>query len=457
MSNKEELVDELKALNLHHNQRLKIMEKAVKGVVPHEEACVKLFNCPVHQWMENRKPLLNKIYGSENIKALEAYHVKWHEQSDKVCEMLSSKSGESGGLLGNMFSKKTEISEGELDKAMSYMIVLKELTDTIDSNFKRMIKRANAIQNDMFQEKRSTVYDLKDKLVIALSSRALFDLEKENRIFDEEGPEAYYDYQLKNEETPLEVGTAFQFVKNLLAINKSFDDKLIEVIILSHNNAATGLRIGRSIEHYQLEIEWSGWTSGTSVARYMDAFKVDLFLSAHPEDIQDAINANVAVATILPYKPRTDIESDMVKIAFDGDAVIFGDESEKIYQERGLEAFLAHERENAKNPLSKGPFFKFLKVISDIQNRFPMEKSPIRTALVTTRSFSTHERVLRTLDAWGVRIDEAFFQGGVQKYEVIKTFGADIFFDDQDTHLQYTTQDTPSAKVPYRYQSLIDE
>ncbi|MBN2249735.1 MAG: 5'-nucleotidase [Campylobacterales bacterium] len=300
-------------------------------------------------------------------------------------------------------------------------------------------------------------YDLKDKLVIALSSRALFDLEKENRIFDEEGLEAYYDYQLKHEESPLEVGTAFRFVKNLLAINKSFDDKLIEVIILSRNNAATGLRIGRSIEHYKLEIERSGWTAGTPVARYLDAFKVDLFLSAHPEDVQDAINADVAAATILPHKPRADIESDMVKIAFDGDAVIFGDESEKIYQEKGLEAFLAHERENAKNPLSKGPFFKFLKVISDIQNRFPMEKSPIRTALVTARSFSTHERVLRTLDAWGVRIDEAFFQGGVQKYEVIKAFGADIFFDDQDAHLQYTTQDTPSAKVPYRYQSLIEE
>lgn len=293
-------------------------------------------------------------------------------------------------------------------------------------------------------------YDLENKLVIAISSRALFDLEKENQIFDEKGLEAYYDYQLEHEETPLEVGTAFRFVKNLLSINRSFDDKLIEVIILSRNNAATGLRIGRSIEHYKLEIERSAWTAGTPVARYLEAFKVDLFLSAHAEDVQDAIDADVAAATILPHKPAGDIESEMVKIAFDGDAVIFGDESEKIYQEQGLEAFLAHERENAQNPLSKGPFFKFLKVISDIQDRFPMERSPIRTALVTARNFSTHERVLRTLDAWGVRVDEAFFQGGVQKYEVIKAFGADIFFDDQDAHLKHTAKDTPSAKVPYR-------
>ena len=140
----------------------------------------------------------------------------------------------------------------------------------------------------------------------------------------------------------------------------------------------------------------------------------------------------------------------MVKIAFDGDAVIFGDESEKLYQKDGLEAFIEHERNNAKNPLSKGPFFKFLKTISEIQDKFPMESSPIRTALVTARNFSTHERVLGTLEGWGVRVDEAFFQGGVQKYEVIKAFGADIFFDDQDTHLLDTARETPSAKVPYR-------
>ena len=292
-------------------------------------------------------------------------------------------------------------------------------------------------------------YDLQDKLVIAISSRALFSLEEENSIFDKEGVEAYYNYQLSRVDDLLSKGSAFKFVQNLLAINKKFDNKLIEVIILSRNNAATGLRIGRSIEHYNLDIERTGWTAGTPVSRYLDAFKVDLFLSVHPQDVEEAVNSGVAAATILPHTPITSEESDMVKIAFDGDAVLFGDESERIYQEEGLEAFIEHERENAKHPLSQGPFFKFLKTISEIQDKFPMERSPIRTALVTARNFSTHERVLGTLEGWGVRVDEAFFQGGVQKYEVVKAFGADIFFDDQDTHLVHTSKETPSAKVPY--------
>jgi len=293
-------------------------------------------------------------------------------------------------------------------------------------------------------------YDLQDKLVIAISSRALFNLEEENAIFDAEGLESYYKHQLKNLDNPLAKGSGFRFVQNLLAINERFDNKLIEVIILSRNNAATGLRIGRSIEHFNLDIERTGWTAGTPVARYLEAFKVDLFLSVHAQDVEEAVNSGVAAATILPHTPISSEEGNIVKIAFDGDAVIFGDESEKVYQEGGLEAFIAHERENAKNPLSKGPFFKFLKTISEIQDKFPMESSPIRTALVTARSFSTHERVLGTLEGWGVRVDEAFFQGGVQKYEVIKAFGADIFFDDQDAHLEYASKETPSAKVPYK-------
>ena len=291
-------------------------------------------------------------------------------------------------------------------------------------------------------------YDLDDKLVIAISSRALFDIEEENRLFEEQGLEAYYRHQLAHLDTPLERGSGFRFVRNLLQINSQFDDRLIEVIILSRNNAATGLRIGRTIEHYDLPIERSGWTAGTPVTRYLKAFRVDLFLSAHAPDVEEAIAQEVAAATILPHTPMADHESDMVKIAFDGDAVIFGDESEQIYQEQGLEAFIAHERKNADKPLSKGPFLKFLKTLSEIQERFPLEQSPIRTALVTARNYTTHERVLGTLEAWGVRVDEAFFQGGVEKHEVIAAFGADIFFDDQDVHLIPAAEATPSAKVP---------
>ncbi len=293
-------------------------------------------------------------------------------------------------------------------------------------------------------------YDLRDKLVIAISSRALFDLEEENAIYDAQGLEAYYRHQLAHVNDPLERGSGFRFIQNLFRINQQFDTPLIEVIILSRNNAATGLRIGRTIEHYGLPIERSGWTAGTPVTRYLNAFKVDLFLSAYTPDVEEAIAEGYAAATILPHTPVSEAESDIVRIAFDGDAVLFGDESERIYQEQGLEAFIAHERTNADTPLSKGPFFKFLKTLSEIQERFPMEQSPIRTALITARNYSTHERVLGTLEAWGVRVDEAFFQGGVEKYEVIRAFGADIFFDDQDAHLIPASEVTPSAKVPYR-------
>ena len=153
MGNKEALIDELKAFNIHHDNSLRVMAKAVKGLVPQEEACVKLFDCPIHKWMEGRKPLLNKIYGSENIKVLEARHAEWHEQSDKICGIISSRNEKSVGLLGKVFGKKQDIDEGELDKAMSYVSDLKELTEVIDSTFGRMVKRANAIQNDMFDEK----------------------------------------------------------------------------------------------------------------------------------------------------------------------------------------------------------------------------------------------------------------------------------------------------------------
>ncbi|MEA3419807.1 MAG: 5'-nucleotidase [Campylobacterota bacterium] len=293
-------------------------------------------------------------------------------------------------------------------------------------------------------------YNLKDKMVIAISSRALFDLEKENQIFDENGLEAYYQYQLENENNLLHVGTAYRFVKNFLKINNAFDDKLIEVIILSRNNAATGLRILHSIDRYDLDIQRAGWTGGAPISRYLKAFKVDLFLSAHEEDVQEAINAGIAAGRILPYSVQGEEGSHEVRIAFDGDAVLFSEESEKIYQQEGLEAFLAHERANAKNPMSEGPFAKLLKVISNIQENFPREQSPIKTALITARNSTAQERVIRTLNAWDVRIDEAFYLGGVEKTEVVKAFGADIFFDDQDVHLEGTAKETPSAKVPYK-------
>ena len=294
-------------------------------------------------------------------------------------------------------------------------------------------------------------YDLEEKLVIAISSRALFDLEEENRLFDKKGLKHYYHYQIANEGKILKPGAAFGFIQNFLEINKKFDEKLIEVIILSRNNAATGLRIRRSIDHHQLDIDRAGWSAGEPISKYLKAFSVDLFLSVHDKDVQAAIDVGIAAARIIPKRYKKQQNRDKkVRIAFDGDAVLFSDASEKIYKKKGLEAFLKHEKKNAQKPLPKGPFAKLLKVLSVIQGRFPMEEAPIRTSLITARNFVTFERVIRTFEAWDVRVDEAFFLGGVEKSKVVKAFEADIFFDDQDVHLQSVSQKTPSAKVPYK-------
>lgn len=294
-------------------------------------------------------------------------------------------------------------------------------------------------------------YDLKNKLVVAVSSRALFDLEKENEIFENEGLKAYYAYQLENENKLLKKGTGFRLVENLLKINNHFPEgeKQVEVIILSKNNASLSLRITRSIDEYNLEITRSGWTSGRDISEYLQAFNVDLFLSADERDVTNAIENGVAAAKILPSSENEIHNSmgDQVRIAFDGDAVLFSEESELIYKEQGLEAFLEHEKENVNNPLKQGPFAKLLFTIASIQEKFDDENAPIRTALVTARSAPAHERVIQTLNIWGVRIDEAFFLGGSEKAAVLKAFGADIFFDDQDTHLNSSSSVVPSAKV----------
>jgi 5'-nucleotidase len=293
-------------------------------------------------------------------------------------------------------------------------------------------------------------YDLKDKLVVAVSSRALFDLEDENKIFEEKGLDAYYKYQLENENESLQRGTGYRLVENLLKINSHFpkEEKQVEVLVLSKNNAATSLRITNAIQSYNLDILRSGWTSGRDISTYLKAFKVDLFLSADEEDVANAIQNGVASAKILPSHPNVHNSlGDEVRIAFDGDAVLFSEESELIYKEKGLEAFIEHEKKNKNNPMKKGPFAKLLLTIANIQRKFKDESSPIRTALVTARSAPTHERVIKTLNLWGVRVDEAFFLGGSEKYEVLEAFGADIFFDVQDVHLELSQSVVPSAKV----------
>lgn len=296
-------------------------------------------------------------------------------------------------------------------------------------------------------------YDLGEPLVIGISSRALFNLEEENRIFEEQGVNAYAEYQIEHEADILQKGSAFQLIKAFLQLNKMQKERIVEVIIMSRNNPNTSLRIFNSIEDYELDITRAALISGAEIAPYLKAFKTDLFLSANDKDVQDAINSGVAAGRILTGSAHADTRKKIqqIRIAFDGDAVLFSAEAEKIYQQRGMAAFAEHEKANADNPMGRGPFANFLETLSHVQGLFSeSETCPIRTALVTSRNAPAHERAIKTLRNWNVKIDEAFFLGGVSKTDVLAAFGAHIFFDDQSVHTDPASKVVPSAIVPYR-------
>jgi 5'-nucleotidase len=293
------------------------------------------------------------------------------------------------------------------------------------------------------------VKNLADKLVIAISSRALFDLSESHAIFQNQGLGAYARYQIEHEEEVLEPGEAFPLVEKLLRINAQLPpDRGVEVILLSRNSADTGLRIFNSIEHYGLSISRAAFCGGSSPYRYVRAFGCDLFLSTHADDVRNALDQGFAAATLLP-SGRTPTESDEVRFAFDGDAVLFSDEAERVYQEQGLAAFTASEKAAAHQPLSGGPFKNFLQSLHRLQAEFPPDSSPIRTALVTARSAPAHQRVVLTLREWNIRIDESLFLGGLEKGEFLRAYGADVFFDDQQRHCESASSHVATGHVPH--------
>lgn len=285
------------------------------------------------------------------------------------------------------------------------------------------------------------------KLVIAISSRALFDLRESHRVFEEEGLEAYQRYQINHEEEPLPPGDAFTLVNKLLNINRLLKAERVEVILLSRNSADTGLRVFNSISHYGLEISRAAFCGGDSPYRYIRAFNSHLFLSTDGSDVRHALESGIAAATILPSQVQSRSE-DQLKFAFDGDAVLFSDEAEKIYKASGLEAFTASERQAANQPLSGGPFKPFLAALQQLQMEFPPGESPIRTCLVTARSAPTHERVVKTLRAWNIRIDESLFLGGMEKGPFLQAYDADVFFDDQEAHCDSARNHVATGHVP---------
>ncbi|MET1077355.1 MAG: 5'-nucleotidase [Pseudomonas sp.] len=287
-----------------------------------------------------------------------------------------------------------------------------------------------------------------DRLVLAISSRALFDLRDSHQIYESEGVEAYRHYQIAHEDEILPPGEAFALVEKLLGLNQRLRRERVEVILVSRNSADTGLRVFNSIQHYGLGIARAAFVGGRSPYPYLAAFGCQLFLSTHAEDVRSALDAGFAAATLLSGGTRR-ASSNELRIAFDGDAVLFSDESERVYQQGGLLAFQAYERQAARAPLGGGPFKPFLAALNLLQREFSEDSCPIRTALVTARSAPAHERVIRTLREWDIRLDESLFLGGLDKSAFLEAFGADLFFDDQTGHCDRARAVVATGHVPH--------
>lgn len=291
---------------------------------------------------------------------------------------------------------------------------------------------------------------LSQPLIIAISSRALFNLDESNYIYETEGVNAYSTYQINNENNTLEPGVAFSLVEKLLKLKEPDTGELLaEVILISRNSAETSLRIFNSIKTHKLNITRAAFTSGNHTHPYIGAFGAHLFLSANADDVTSALHNGYAAATIFSNDNVRNSMTDQLRIAFDGDAVLFSDESEAIYQASGLLAFTQHEEDQANVLLKPGPFKPFLESLHRIQTKFSIDTCPIRTALVTARQAPAHERVIKTLRAWNIRIDESFFLGGLPKAVFLKAFNADFYFDDQQSHCQHTNTQVATGHVPY--------
>ena len=288
--------------------------------------------------------------------------------------------------------------------------------------------------------------NLNGQLVVAISSRALFDFEQENEVFEQGDDRAYMDLQLSKLDEPAKPGVAFSLVKKLLAFN-SDDIKRVEVVILSRNDPVSGMRVFRSAQHYGLNVQRGTFTRGQPPWRYLKPLHANLFLSTHLSDVRAALEADVPAAQVYPQSTHaSSAHPNEVRIAFDGDAVLFSDEAERVFQEHGLSAFQQHEKDNANLPLSGGPFKPLLEALHRLQR----EGTPtmrLRTALVTARSAPAHERAIRTLMNWNIEVDEAMFLGGLAKGEFLREFEPDFFFDDQTGHVNSAAMHVPSGHV----------
>jgi 5'-nucleotidase len=291
-------------------------------------------------------------------------------------------------------------------------------------------------------------YSVEGKLVVAISSRALFDFEDENKVFERDGEDAYIALQFARLDVPAHEGVAFPLVKKLLAFNTPQAQR-VEVVILSKNDPVSGLRVFRSAAMSGLPLERGVFTRGRSPYRYLDSLKANLFLSANETDVMSALDAKCPAARVYPESAQAaSRHAGEVRIAFDGDAVLFSDEAEAVYQRDGLEAFTRHETAHALQPLPPGPFKPLLEALHRLQSEknLPMK---LRTALVTARSAPAHERAVRTLMEWNIAVDEAMFLGGLDKGAFLQAFEPDFYFDDQRGHIDSARLHVAAGHVPF--------
>ncbi len=290
-------------------------------------------------------------------------------------------------------------------------------------------------------------FSLSGKLVVAISSRALFDFEEENHLFESTNDSAYMRIQQERLAIPAKAGVAFPLVEKLLKFNNP-EQSRVEVVILSRNDPVSGLRVFRSAEHAGLKLERGVFTRGRPPHHYLRPLHANLFLSANENDVRETILAGFPAALVYPQSVKIARSNPHeIRIAFDGDAVLFSDESERIFQSKGLDAFVKHEAHLAKTPLPPGPFKPLLEALHQLQNSNPDSIMRIRTALVTARSAPAHERAIRTLMSWGIDIDEAMFLGGLKKSDFLREFAPDFFFDDQTGHCESAAEVAPTGQV----------
>ena len=298
-------------------------------------------------------------------------------------------------------------------------------------------------------------YSVEGKLVVAISSRALFDFEDENRIFDRDGEAAYIALQFARLDVPAREGVAFPLVKKLLAFNTPRAQR-VEVVILSKNDPVSGLRVFRTAAKAGLQLERGVFTRGRSPYKYLDSLKANLFLSANEADVMSALDARCPAARVYPESAQAaSRHADELRIAFDGDAVLFSDEAERVYQRDGLEAFTRHETAHALQPLPPGPFKPLLEALHRLQAASETDVPvKVRTALVTARSAPAHERAVRTLIEWNIAVDEAMFLGGLDKGAFLKAFEPDFYFDDQRGHIESARLHVAAGHVPFGVANL---